>query len=631
MKPLAITALLAALLPQAWTEEATAEEPAAPAAEAAAPTTTPRLLGTTLAERRADFRRVAAAAPLPESRETRVMLPLMTARLLAGQDPGPLLATWNDLVVDADRRSRARLAANPKDNNARNPFDKIAMIHGWFVTRDKVAFPPATVEAMKRYVNVYKHAKWFGYGALNYRLMNDGAGFLAAEQWPDLTDSDGLDAKGIQAATKERLFAQFDDIVRRNTDEYGAPTYLGINLSAMKMLADFAVDPDMRTRASMTLDAMLWQIAAAWNQGYYVTPGSRSKYFGTSMTGPDNPDTTPAVAWLCFGGGRPMAAHFNFPGAWWFGVEGRWQPPALMAAIANDRSQGSDHRAACRDKIRMTIRHEPGWSLASEWQELGSPSDGHVKECRRTMLKWLSDKPMSTFIPMQENPRRPYNLQEKVANAFGYGENPFTQVLQHQGTLIGVTNVPADYPYWVSYAPFTTAGAIIERQEREGWVLAHGGSVLFAFRYTAPAAWGKPRVKEQCDVLRCEVRTTGWVLQVANPSAYPGTSPGESLKRFGEAVVGKTRIDTSRLTGATPTLAVHDVADHDLELTWRTFKAPSAGLHRIDGKAVDYAAWPLLSNPWMQQDLGGTTLKIQHGDRTRTYRFDTWTVEDAPR
>ena len=176
------------------------------------------------------------------SRDARDALIPCAARIYLGEDVPAMLQEWQEIAARVYGRSKGRLATNPKDGNARNPFEKHALIHAYLVCKDKAAIPPALVEVMKKYVELYKHRQWFGYGALNYRLMNDGAGFIAAELWPDLVDADGLDAPAIRAATKARLLSYFDDIVHHNTDEYGAPTYLGIDLSAVKMLADFAKD-----------------------------------------------------------------------------------------------------------------------------------------------------------------------------------------------------------------------------------------------------------------------------------------------------------------------------------------------------------------------------------------------------
>ena len=64
------------------------------------------------------------------------------------------------------------------------------------------------------------------------------------------------------------------------------------------------------------------------------------------------------------------------------------------------------------------------------------------------MLKWVSPKGSSTFSVCMENPRRPYNLRENVANTIGYGENPFSKYMQQEGTVLGLYAVPETYPYY---------------------------------------------------------------------------------------------------------------------------------------------------------------------------------------
>lgn len=555
-----------------------------------------------------------------------VMIPC-AARIYAGKDVNAMLAKWQQVASAVYLSSKTRLDANPKDNNARNPFEKHALIHAYLICRDKATIPQAIIGVMKQYVALYKHREWFGYGALNYRVMNDGAGFIAAELWPDLKDADGLDANGIQAATKARLFGYFDDIVRHNTGEYGAPTYLGIDLSAIKMLADYASDPEMKKRASLTLDSMLLQVACAWNSGYYVTPASRAKYWGSSTTGPDALDTTGGIAWLYFGGLRPVdPAHMNPGGSFWFAVTKDYHPPDLFTAVANDRANAFVHRGSVGDNIRFTIYHARGYSLASEWEFLKDQNSGHYKESRRNMFKWVSNRPDSTFVPLQENAQRPYRLSDHTPNAFGYGENPFSQSLQHEGTFIGISSAPGDYPFWKMYAPFTKNGAILKRVEKNNWVFCHGGPVLFAFRYVQPSYWDKPRAKENCDILKSDSRNNGWVLETSPLQPYAGGGPDAELERFANAVLAKTKLDASAIDAAKPKITYLSLGGHRLELTYRAHKEPYTGQHVIDGKPVDYSSFPLFGNPWVTQPLGGDVLTIRHGTDGITYNFKNWTV-----
>jgi hypothetical protein len=52
------------------------------------------------------------------------------------------------------------------------------------------------------------------------------------------------------------------------------------------------------------------------------------------------------------------------------------------------------------------------------------------------------------------------------------------------------------------------------------------------------------------------------------------------------------------------------------------------GENKLNGRAVGYANWPTLENPWMKQARGGP-LTVTDGRITRCYDFETWTVTET--
>jgi hypothetical protein len=247
------------------------------------------------------------------------------------------------------------------------------------------------------------------------------------------------------------------------------------------------------------------------------------------------------------------------------------------------------------------------------------------------MLKWVSDHAQSSFMPMQDNPRRPYNLAENKANAFGYGENPFAQSLQHGRTLVGVSAVPDDYPYWRISAPFSTTGSIVKRVEREGWVCCHAGSMLFAFWLGGEPRWAGHRAKEHCDVLTSDARRTGWVLETSPLEAFAGGGVDAELDRFAVAIATRTRIDAVAIAAERPRLVYTSLEGHVLDITYRPHGEAYDRQHLVDGEVVDYGSFPLLGNPWVRQALDGDELIIEHGGRTLRYDFRTWSRHDDGR
>jgi len=544
------------------------------------------------------------------------------ARLLLNVDTNYALTKLDAAVSSRLELAQKKLQANPLNPPGLDPFDKVVLVHTCFLCKEKI--PRTTAWKIRDYCALYAHKVWRGYGAMNYRLMEDGAGFLAAEEWPDLVDADKLNAGEIKAATRERLFGYFDEICRRNFDEFGAPIYLAVDLDAVKMLAEFARDPEMRKRAALTLDAMLLDIACTWNQGYNVGSASRAKYWYSTQTSPDSMASTAATAWIYFGANRPVSGTDWF----WMAPRGNYELPGPIIRVAQERSQPFTHLASVpasgnAQVHRMTF-HSLNYSLASQWDHAPTPTSGLYKEGRRTLLKWISDKPVSTFAVCMENPARPYRLSENRASKMGYGENPFSQYLQNEGALIGVYAVPADYPYWKLYAPFTTRGAMVKRVERDGWIFCHNGSMLMGLYTVQPHRWGKKQM-EDCDLLWCDARTNGWVLETSELKPFAGGGVDAELNRFADAVLAKAKVDSTGLNSTNPRLRYASLTGHTLDLACLPHKARYAGQSRVDGVVVDYPSWPELKNPWVFQQTNSPILTVTIGGEKLEYNFANWT------
>lgn len=576
----------------------------------------------------------------PLKKTPKETIDIYLSRVLLDRDREGAFRDWENCAKFTYDEAKIRMAASktgkegPAGALGLEPFDKFGLVYAWMIARDHATVPENIIKYTHGLVSLCHHKVWTGYGALNYRLMMDGSGFIAAEQWPDLVDADGLNAEAIKTATKERLLGYFQDIVHRNYHEYGASAYAGVDMGCVKMLADDSKDPEVRQKAELTLDWMLLNLTCAWNQGYCVTPAGRAKYIGATITSPDDMDPLAGIGWIYFGALRPINPTAPFH-TFWFACPGHYSPPGVFTTIAQDRRTPFLHLGAfsepSKQEERMTIYHTPAYSLASEWNPISDPHDGAPKENRRQMLKWISDKPFSTFTPMQDSVARPYNKMdyaEGKPNAFGYGENPYTQVLQHEGTLIGITDVDSGYPLFKTYVPFSTSGSIIQRAEKDGWVFCHGGSVLFAFKTLKPSSWdptyGKEAPKLHADVLVCNERLNGWVLETSSVVPYAGGGTDQELARFMAAILSKPRVQNTSLDGPQPSFEYLSLDGHLLGITFCPLGQNYNGQHKIDHKVVDYSSWPLLSNPWVSQQLNGDQLEIHHDGQSLVYNFKDW-------
>jgi hypothetical protein len=238
-------------------------------------------------------------------------------------------------------------------------------------------------------------------------------------------------------------------------------------------------------------------IACTWNQGYNVGSASRAKYWGSTDTGLESMASTASAAWVSFGAPRSIAAGgIGFIHSFWMATPGVYKVPEAIVQVANRRSEPFLHRSYVAGMGKANVHrmtwHTPDYSLCSQWDQPGDPTSGLYKESRRHMLKWVSGKASSTFAVCMENPYRPYALHENRANTLGYGENGFSQYMQHEGTLLGLYAVPEkvkvrnrefEYPYYKLYAPFPATGSIVKRIEKGGWVFCHNGSMLMEFQW----------------------------------------------------------------------------------------------------------------------------------------------------
>jgi hypothetical protein len=334
------------------------------------------------------------------------------------------------------------------------------------------------------------------------------------------------------------------------------------------------------------------------------------------------------MAWLHYGSDQPFNIN-SAPQSYWLAHPGKVFAPDFLsswqASLPDTRTVYANHIWPSHKQIvRKIAWFTTGYGLASQRDD-GSPFDSSLfKECRRTMLKWQSPKPASTFTIIQENRRRP---SEQVRNAFAYGENPYCQTLQYEGTLIGVHDVPTAYTYWTTRAPFTTTGAIVKRIERDGWVLCHGGTMLFAFRFTEPAKWDKPNPRENLDLLRCDAQRGGWILETSPLAPFAGGGVDAELAKFCDALRSKTKF-VATTNVSPPKLTFINLRGHTLSLRWKPAEPMVKDECQVDGQPVRYDLFPLLKTNGANHPNGGV-LTLEVSGKMRVYDFKKWTITDS--
>jgi hypothetical protein len=568
-----------------------------------------RLNGKDYAERSDQLIRYFASASPKNPNFPKDAMPYHAARLELGSDmPGTLKSI--EKMLDVTLKSRP------------DPFHLHACIHAYFRHREKLT--PSIREKIKKLAASWTYSKPIGV-SLNYELMRDGAGYLAAQEWPDLVDAAGNDANKIKKNCEGWLWRIWRDTTNRNASEYDAPIYYGTDFAPTRMIAEYSRDPQMSMAAKMTLDFMLIHTGAHWHNGYHISSAGRGKYWGSLNLGPDAAAPTNGMAYLFFGSYRP----FNIasaPQAYWLAHPGKSLSHALLtswqASLPETRTVLATHIWPGHDAIvHKYAWFDKNYGLASQRDDGTSYRSYLFKECRRTMLKWQSDKPASSFTVIQQNRRRP---QEKIGNAFAYGENPYCQVMQHRGTLLGVYDVPEEYGFWITRAPFSTTGAIIAKTERGGWVICHGGSMLFAFRFMGQARWDKPDTRERLELWRCDDKRGGWILETAPLAKFAGGGAQQELQRFGDALLQCKINDQTKQSP--PKLSFRNLNGDTMEIDWKPLIDPLKDECRVNGKSLKLEEYSLLKCPHAMQPNGGAlTLSLPNGNSI-TYDFKNWKI-----
>ena len=130
---------------------------------------------------------------------------------------------------------------------------------------------------------------------------------------------------------------------------------------------------------------------------------------------------------------------------------------------------------------------------------------------------------------------------------------------------------------------------------------------------------------EDCDLLWCDARTNGWVLETSELKPFAGGGVDAELNRFADAVLAKAKVDSTGLNSTNPRLRYASLTGHTLDLACLPHKARYAGQSRVDGVVVDYPSWPELKNPWVFQQTNSPNLTVTIGGEKLEYNFANWT------
>ncbi len=170
------------------------------------------------------------------------------------------------------------------------------------------------------------------YWTENHEALYYTIAYLVGQLYPDRAlSTDGRSGAEHQASARERLLRWFDLRARFGFFEWHSNVYYQKDFTPMLTLAEFADDEEIRTRAAMVLDLLLFDLAVHTFRGAFGVTRGRS-YKKDKMTSLDD-NTWGAVKLVFDTTDYPYQSH-SHPDATLLARAQRYRPPEAVLRVA---------------------------------------------------------------------------------------------------------------------------------------------------------------------------------------------------------------------------------------------------------------------------------------------------------
>ncbi|MDJ0702669.1 MAG: hypothetical protein QNJ46_05255 [Leptolyngbyaceae cyanobacterium MO_188.B28] len=442
----------------------------------------------------------------------------------------------------------------------------------------------------------------------NHKIMLAAARFLASEEWPDEEFAGNYSPD--DPAGRSKILKMMSDFVIQGMVEHDSPVYHAMYLGAFRTLADFAKDEEIKYKAQIIFEWLLINPSGEWLDGHWAASSlrkfplvHRQNEYGAGQY----------VLWLFLGGKDP--ASFSVEAA--YSVQhavASYRVPEMIQDIAQQRQSPYIHRAYDRwegndDQFFKTTYMAPEGAIYSQFEEqgdkLGWSAQGH-----RWGIVWTESDQDSIFWVTHPKKRR--------------GITDYEQVLQHNKTIIGVYNIPADnaHKYVIGRTP---QGFIdyIDHSEQGAIYLDYGTVMIGLSLFTIASNgerigfdWSSQDTKFQGPRFIPQGKLKIGLVAVA---AFRGEFA--NLTDFSNALNFTDHIDDSQILDRYPRIKYIDLDGNILDIRFDR-------LLKVNHRDIDTQSWPLMENPWTTYPQGGN-LKLTLGSRVREYIFgpEAWRIE----
>ena len=461
----------------------------------------------------------------------------------------------------------------------------------------------------------------------NHWLMHYTAQLLAAEHFTHVdTWWNGQPREVFHAEAARWILGTIDRTVRIGHHEYDSTDYHGWHVA----LADHAADATLRQRAHDMATLLIADMALEYFKGGWAGGHAREGYRENTHTAVGCSAT---ILYLYFGGpvfGPKQAQEQMAPALTSF-----YQPPDILAAIANDRHQPRlvkktkaprnifRHVVDDAQPVRKTTYTSRSFALGTTQTGLPGAPAGPI-DLVSWDLTWEGPDHEAKIVSCHPyvDPGRfsaflselPQDIGRSVPAAkpflqFAdrlYGASPYEQMMQHEAAAIILYRIPAndDHRFVNLYLPRSTTW----RQEGD-MLFGDTGHCYVMIRLIGESRWDSVRDAALIDgwYVRLRGDDVGLVIEACDRDSYDG------LDAFADAFE-TSAVDLSAWA-TRHQVAYTTLAGARLCMTYD-------GMHQVNDASINYDAWKLYDAPEVSAELNtgiihfdhkGDTLKLDFG------------------
>jgi hypothetical protein len=469
----------------------------------------------------------------------------------------------------------------------------------------------------------------------NHWLLYYTSMYLMAQMWPEMDGSGWFNGKSSKENMEEArrwIDSWVELTTTKGQGEYDCTHYIGVYLLPLAYLARWAEDPRMKKQASMMIEWITADFAAEDLDGIYVGAHARTddrqvveKWRGVSAD----------FAWLLFGQGKETPPFGGY--SLYYALADGPEPPEILRRIATDRSRPYTHLEKKRTRNRWRFHDElhgqvykttymtKDYAVSSDQGGVLQPVQQHSWD-----VTWRLDDPEGKHNTLFS--LHPYSGMVELEAYFTFspdfgteavwrskttydspdkllGGSPYERIAQSEDAVVALYDIAPGtrFPHINGFFSKDLEELV---EDPSGWIFCRGGRAWIAYRPLAPYVW-KP-IEGGGRRLFSPYLKNGTVVQAASVSEFP---TAEAFRAAVRALPLKFTLEP------TPKVEFRTLRGKTIAFTYG--ETP-----RIDGKPLDYAAWPAFGGPFLQAKAGEPRLEMTHGGVRRVLDFRTLTVRE---